>query len=204
MAMRKLITIMLAGSLLSACSPAADTTYKAPDPGLVGNPRFEVREDGKRIATPWLASQHTGVLSFEYTSADEVLTIKRIDEQVWGHLSQRVDGAQLQGKTLEFSAELSGTLDKSYGEPLGPTGLGVIVHGRPADFPRSMPGRSILTTQYSEPALTEGTHEWQRHSIRFEVPPVEQANSIELELFIGLTLGGTLKARGPSLRVVTD
>lgn len=201
--------LAMTAALLSACSPSsttapgAEAVYQAPAPGLIANPQFSTRENGA-IAPPWAAFQHAGVNSYRYSSAQGVLTIQRIDEQVWGHLSQRIDATALQGKTLEFSADLAGTLDTQYGEPLGPTGLQVTVHGKRADQPRSMLGRSILSSHGSEAGMTVGTHEWRRHSVRFEIPSIEEANSIEVEVAIGLTLGGALQVRGPSLHVVSS
>ncbi|MES2817893.1 MAG: hypothetical protein V4812_02775 [Pseudomonadota bacterium] len=196
-------TVLCACSPSSATSPSTDAAQQAPSPGLIENPQFTSRENGS-IAPPWSDFQHAGVHSYTYTSTDGVLTITRIDEQVWGHLSQRIRGATLQGKTVEFSADLAGTLDSQYGEPMGPTGLMVTVHGKRADQPRSMLGLGILSTHASEPGMAVGENDWRRYSVRFKVPPVEEANSIELEVALALTLGGALKVRNPSLQVVSS
>ncbi|MET1080761.1 MAG: hypothetical protein ABWY06_22345 [Pseudomonas sp.] len=198
------VLFSLATLLLCACSPSVGTpAYIAPEPGLIGNPRFESKANKpNKIAEPWLTSQHAGVPSYEFSSLDGVLSIKRVDEQVWAHLAQRIDVSQLHGQTLEFSVELSGTLDQSHGEPLGPTGLGLTLRGKTPDQPRSMPNRAILFNQSSEPGMSVGAQDWQRQSLRFKVPTTEEARDVEAELYIVMTLGGELKARGPSLQVV--
>jgi hypothetical protein len=187
---------------LVACSEAPDSAGGAQtqvDPGLILNPRFEPGDAGVRIAH-WSSSQHAGEPSYEIEGKDGVLVIRRIGKEPWGLVSQRVEASGLAGKQLEFSMELAGELEDTYGPALEPAGLVVQVMGRgAADLP--MMGKRHLLVMTDDPGLPVGKHGWARRSLRFEMP---EARDLELTVGVQMTEGGELRARAPQLRVLED
>lgn len=199
-AMRAPITAILFPILfLAACG-----SYEPPDPGLIANPTFAPEDDAERVGAPWFASQHAGGRSFDTSVSDGVLTIERIGTEPWGHTIQSVPAEELQGRRVEFSVELAGSLqpvDKASetGKTLKgyhDTGLGAVVKGY-RDDPRlrRLLGKTTLETVKSEEPLEPGEHDWRRHRLVFDVPE----NATEIEVQIRLTHNGVLKARGPRL-----
>lgn len=186
---------------IGACGGRAGGEYRAPDPGLLGNPVFASPEGGERIAPPWVATQHAGESSYRMTSRNGVLRIERIGNEPWGQLSQTVSAEGLKGRKVEFSVELSGELEPvedPTGFWSGKTGLSVVINGYPDSGITRHRGKRILESIEMEPGLEPGTVEWRRHSLVFDVP--EKATG--LQVAIRLTLDGVLRARGPRLAAV--
>lgn len=189
------------GLALGGCSASHGDAPTSVDGGVLQDPAFAV--PGETEASPlrhWQFSQHVGEPSYELRFGNGMIRILRTGSQPWGILQQHMHADEWAGKTLEFSAELSGELDDRWGPPMQPTGLTVTVMGfGPQDMP--MMGKRHLLVRESEPGLDAGSHDWQRLAIRFEVP-----EGRELELLVGLLLtrGGELAIRNPSLRVIED
>lgn len=190
--------ILLMFPVLASCDE-----YQPPDPGLLKGPYFSEQPHGENFSSAWAAIQHGGDDSYHMTTSDGVLRIERIGEEPWGQLVQRLSAEDLRGKTLEFSAELSGDLKKIKNPKerlANKTGLGVIVKGFPGSHRLRTLGKSILLTLTSESDLSAGEHDWKRHSIVFTVPE----GATDIQVAIRMTNGGVLKARGPRLLVVED
>lgn len=194
------IRALLLALAVTACSrDAADDDPSAVDPGLIVNPRFETADGGTRPAN-WGISQHAGEPSYEVTASDGVLAIRRIGEEPWGLVSQKLDVTGLAGKKLAFSMDLAGELDESRGPALQPPGLVVRLLGRaPADLP--MLGKRRFLAINEEPGLAAGTHGWSRHELRFEVP---EGRDLELTVGVQMTMDGTLRARAPRLGALDE
>jgi hypothetical protein len=185
----------------SADSEAAPAPGAAQDGGLLKDPAFAMPgELEEHPLQHWHLSQHAGDPSYELRFGGSMIKLLRVGSEPWGVLQQHLDGSDFAGKTLEFSAELAGDLDDDWGPPIQATGLTVTVLGfAPQDVP--MMGKRHLLVRGSDPGLPTGSIDWQRHSIRFEVPVGR-----ELELLVGvmLTRGGELRIRNPSLQVITE
>lgn len=186
-----LITLFISLSATALADQATAETedqWTPPDPGLLKDPTFDARERGERRV--WFESQHAGEKSFEFKAEDGILSITRIGIQPWGIARQTIKIADLAGKTLEFSADVSGEFIESQREKMDGTGLSIkVTQGN---------SRRIMLMEDAEPALSVGTHDWQRQSVRFKVP--EKAGKLQLGIFMGLD--GTLRVRGPSLHIV--
>ncbi|WP_339899222.1 hypothetical protein [uncultured Gilvimarinus sp.] len=210
----QLVGALLLGACVVACergeqdaesdAPVASAPpqpYVAPDAGLIKNPSFS--KVGEKIAS-WSTLQHAGEASFAFAAEGGVLTISRTGAQPWGMVRQRLsrdDTKPLQGKTLEFSAELSASLTGEFGAALDPTGLRVMVKGVKRGAP-AMLGTAILATSEQAIAGTEGEIPWQRYALRFKVPADTEASHVFVELGIMLASGGSLSVRGPVLQEV--
>ncbi len=198
--LRILIINSTLGALIACSSPAQPPespaeTWQPPDPGMLLDPGFVAEVDDRRPA--WGYSQHGGEVSYQFTVADDVLTIERTGPEPWGQATQRIDPAEVVGRLLEFSAELSGTIEATPEEQVQVTGIGVRVMGYPPGLP-VIAGRHIMVVADGEPELGPGTHPWLRQTIRFEVP--EGATDIEVSIRLGMA--GSLRVRAPSLTVV--
>jgi hypothetical protein len=193
--------------MLSACGSQGDSEQEgpsAPPPGLLQNPDFALREDGRTIARPWSFSQHSGERSYDYRVDEGVLSIQRIGSEPWALMAQRLPNDTMEGlvgKTLEFSVDVTADLTDAYGDPMTPTGpqVNVWTHsGDPNPHRRAMAGVTLAITARSPVGLGPGSHPWQRHVIRFQVPE----NVSRIEVSLNMTMGGELRARQPSLIIV--
>lgn len=167
----------------------------APDPGLLIDAHFPSEVDGRQPA--WGFSQHGGDVSYVFSSADGVLSIERTGPEPWGQAVQRVDARDLQGRSVEFSAEISGSFKEDAERQVQATGVGARVLGYPPGIPR-MAGRHIMAFADGAPEIGPGTHPWTRQTLQIDVP--EGATDIEVSIRLGMH--GTLRARGPSLKVL--
>ncbi|WP_151702561.1 hypothetical protein [Nitrincola alkalilacustris] len=182
---------MLAALTLVALPASAEDVPNILDSG------FE--PDGRGgVARPWSTSQHSDHPSYVFSVDDGVLSIRRFDFEPWGQVAQRLDATPFAGKRLEFVVELSGEFDLSYGEPIEPTGISVVLRGLDEDIRYRMLGSQILKTPYASIGEFEGGMEWQPLSLVFDVPPL----ATELEVFVRMSLGGELRARNPRLTLV--
>lgn len=166
------------------------------DGGLVLNPAFERNVDG-RIES-WSFIQHTGEPSYRFETEGETLVIERVGRERWGQAIQTLPAAGLVGRTLEFSAEVSGRLSDQSGAPSSPTGVGVRISGMRPGMPAAL-GVAILSTLPGKPAIGVGDHDWTDQRVVFEVPEA----ATEIQLSLRLTLDGTLRVRNPRLLDVT-
>lgn len=194
----RLVLIALLGASIVAC----EASYRAPDPGLIENPRFLEQAAGKGIKSPWIATLHGGQSSFRFSSEDGVLTVEKFGPEPWGQIAQPISAEALKGRTVEFSVDLAGELGASDGSRVNPwqdqTGLSVLIKGYPEGRPNPMMGKTILVDARTDPGLAPGLHEWRRHSLRFQVPK----GATDIQVAIRMTRNGVLKVRGPSLTVV--
>src|SRR5690606_1278839 len=135
------------------------------------------------------------------TSEGGVVSFARTGSEPWGKLRQVFRGAagrSIQGKAMEFSAEVSGDFGELYGKPVGPTGLGVVIKGKPVGA-NPMFGPVVLFKKTVPVAPPVGKVPWQRYTVAFDVPAVDAAGFIEVELFFLMTYGGVMHVRGPAL-----
>ena len=174
---------------------ATDGGWSAPDPGLLRDVTFDAKESGERQA--WGRSQHAGENSYRFHFESGVLRIERIGPEPWGQVKHRLDAEPLVGRTLEFSAELSGNFSESEQRQISKTGLSVRVLGYKAGIPR-IAGKSILVIAHGVPAIRPNCFGWTPQSVRFDVP--EGATDIEVSIRLGIH--GTLSVRGPRLVVI--
>lgn len=174
-----------------ACLLAAGCQHR-PAGGLLLNPAFERNADGA-IAS-WAFNQHAGERSYLFEIDDETLTIERVGSQPWGQAVQTLPAAGLFGRTLEFSAEVSGRLGDESGAPITPTGLAVRISGLRPGIPAAL-GAAIFSTLPGEPAIGVGDHDWTVQRVVFEVPE----SATEIQLSLRLALDGTLRVRRPRL-----
>lgn len=187
--------------ILPGCSPKVDDV---PPGGLLENPGFEDHEGSGIVARPWSFSQHAGDTSYRVRVEEGVLRIERIGNEPWGQITQQLspeDVAAHTGAIMEFSVDISADLTDEFGEPMSPTGPSVGIWGYADDTPphlRGMLGSSLLLSERSPIDLGPGTHDWQRHVIRFQVPD----NATRLEVAVAMTLGGEIRVRDPHLAVV--
>lgn len=182
---------------------AGASSEKAPSgeivPSLVQDPGF-TEHDGEGHWTHWRLYQHAGDTSYTLSVKDGIATIERVGIEPWGQIRQAMAADALVGKTLEWSVELSGDLNDSYGEPFQATGLWVSVMGFGThDLP--MMGARHLLTLYSDPGLSPGPVAPARQRLRFVVP---EGSELQLEFGVVLTHGGQLHVRAPQLTVVEE
>ena len=171
---------------------ASSQTWTAPDPGLLRDAAFEADQPGQRRA--WSYSQHAGKKSYLFDTVDGVLRIERTGTEPWGMATQRIKAKDLAGRTLEFSAELSGEFPEMTSKPIASTGVVVRVVGYKPDLPRML-GKSNLLVGQGEPGLTGTKYDWPRQHVRFTVP--DGATDIDVSIVLGRP--GQLSARGPQL-----
>lgn len=178
--------VLVIGCMLSAgCQRDADG-------GLLVNPGFDRGPDGAVMA--WAFNQHTGEPSYSFAVDDGKLIIQRVGRERWGQAVQTLPAAGLAGRTLRFSAEISGELSDESGAPSSPTGVGVRISGTRRGMPAAL-GATILSTRSGQPAIGVGAHGWTEQSVVFEVPE----SATEIQLSLRLTLDGTLRVRDPRL-----
>lgn len=204
-----LVFAMLA---LSACSSASDSSVSSDavplvpeqaaeviEPGLIADPQFEVVGDNLPLRH-WRLFQHAGDASFSMDVGAGEVRLRRFGVEPWGTIEQTHSVDSLVGKTLEWSAELSGELGESRGEPFDSSGLSVSVMGFGPNDLMMMGARHLLTLS-SDPPLSTGPVERRRYSIRFVVP---EGSELELKVALQLTRDGELRMRAPSLRVIEE
>lgn len=184
-------------------APAVDEGHAAastPVPGgpeLIVDPQFELAGDHGTLKH-WKLYQHAGDASFSMEIQHGQAFLKRIGVEPWGAIEHTLPADELVGKTLEWSAELSGELGESRGEAFDASGLSVSIMGLgPNDLP--MMGARHLLTLASDPPLSAGPVEPRRYSVRFVVP---EGRDLELKVALQLTRDGDLRMRAPSLRVI--
>jgi hypothetical protein len=163
---------------------------------------FDTHEGTDTLLRPWSFSQHAGEQSYRYTVEGGVLRIQRIGDEPWGMVSQRITQEKLEGlegTTMEFSVDISADLTEDFGEPMFPTGPSVQIWAHSGEenlHLRAMAGTRLVLSERSE--LGPGTHDWQRHTVRFRVPE----HLARLEVNVAMTLGGEIRVRDPHLAVV--
>ncbi|MCP8900648.1 hypothetical protein [Gilvimarinus xylanilyticus] len=175
------------------------SNYIAPDPGFLRNGSFEVSEQGQ--LDYWRLLQHASNTSYEIRATDGVLAIKRTGPEPWGKVRQqfrKVDVEPLQGRTLEFSAEVKTHFTDEYGSAFEPPGLMVLAKGLKAGAPAMM-GASTLVTKKAIVPGDLGEQGWHHFAVKFDLPALEDASYVELEVAFLMTLGGQMQIRGPAL-----
>lgn len=200
----KVIVVLIVGLLGVACNESAPkevVPYVAPSPGLLANSEFVLSSAGRMDS--WVLTQHTGAPSYALDSQDGVASIERIDKEPWGLLKQvfrHKSTKSLQGKKLEFSADISGEFSPAFGVPFTASGLGVRVRAMPAQGASSMFADPDLIFDELVPVkVAIGALPWSRYRVQFDVPPESEASFVEIEVFFQMTYGGTMQIRGPAL-----
>lgn len=194
--------MVLLGVCFVGCDQKAEAPYVMPSAGLIQNQTFTM--DGAGRLLNWNTLQHAGARSYSISSLNQVLTLERIGDEPWGAVSQsfkRKNLKALLGKTLEFSADISGSFTDEYGEPIKPVSLSVLVEGFPRGAKRML-GAQTLFSKNVPITSSPATLGWQRHYIRFDMPAEKGVEVTAVELLFMTTLGGVMKVRGPSLLIV--
>lgn len=201
---------------LSACSNASESVDSVPPttevtpsteatppaavaPGLIKDPEFAVA-GVEQALKHWQLRQHAGDASYSLEVKEGWVVLKRIGVEPWGSIGQTFEVAELAGKTLEWSAELTGEIGEARGEAFDATGLSVEVSGfAPGDLP--MMGARTLLALSTEPPMQAGPVTQQRYSLRFQIP---QGTDQRLKVAVQLTRDGELRMRAPSLQVIEE
>ncbi len=178
--------------LLSAGCRSDSDGADSRDGGLLLNPAFERGADG--FVASWAFGQHAGERSYSFDIDADTLVIERVGPEPWGQAMQTLPATGIAGRTLEFSAEISGVFSDQSGAPLSPTGLGVRINGRRPGLPAALDD-AILSTRHGAPAIGAGDHGWTIQRVVFEVPEI----ATEIQLSFRLALDGTLRVRNPRL-----
>jgi hypothetical protein len=178
---------------LAGCQPDADGGRPANGSNLLADPEFAVDKTGPDAV--WRLSQHAGPRSYEWAVDEGVLSVTRIGPEPWGQATQSIPAADLVGRTLVFSAELSGNLAADSAETVERTGIGVRVRGTSPDVPAMLGPSAIQLSATGAPALPPGKLDWSEQRVEFRVP--EGAEEVEVAIRLGT--GGTLRARNPRL-----
>ena len=186
------IVLATAACLFSAGCHSDNSGEVDSDGGLLVNPAFERGVDGAIMG--WAFNQHAGERSYRFDTDGGTLIIERVGRERWGQAVQTLSAAGLAGRTLEFSAEVSGELGDEAGAPSSPTGVGVRISGMRPGMPAAL-GVAILSTFPGEPAIGVGDHDWTVQSVVFDVPDT----ATEIQLSFRLTLDGKLRVRNPRL-----
>lgn len=179
------LSLLVGGLLLAGCR-------HGPEGGLLLNPAFERGPDGAVVS--WAFNQHSGEPSYSFTVDQGTLIIQRVGRERWGQAIQTLPAAGLAGRTLAFSADISGDLGDESGAPSSPTGVGVRISGMRRGMPAAL-GVAILSTHPGRPEIGVGKHDWTEQRVVFEVPE----SATEIQLSLRLTLDGTLRVRNPRL-----
>ena len=179
------IALIMAFLLLAGCGNDSEQN-------LLLNPAFERDADGE-IAS-WSFNQHTGERSYLFEIDGDTLVIERVGRERWGQAIQTLPATGLAGRTLEFSAEVSGRFGDQSGAPTSPTGVGVRISGVRPGMPAAL-GAAILSSLSGAPPIGVGQHSWTVQRVVFEVPDA----ATEIQLSLRLTLDGTLRVRKPRL-----
>lgn len=139
----------------------------------------------------WRYSQHAGDKSFEYSARDGVLTFEKVGSESWGLLTQRVDTEELDGKRVEYSAELKLDLD----DPIEAHGFG---YGGGLSLLAKTNNRVVLDSSLDhEPHM--GVHDWQEVRVVIDLP--KGISSLRVGFLH--QAGGKYQVRNPSLHTVT-
>jgi len=183
----------LTALLLTACGRGSDnrTSCDYTSGNLLADPGFSTLGEPHR-SRAWHYSQHAGDKAFEYSASDGILTFERVGSESWGLLTQRVETDEIEGKRVEYSAELK--LDLSV--PTDTHGFG---YGGGLSLLARANNRVLLDSSLDhEPHM--GVHDWQAVSIITEVP--KGTNFLRVGFLH--QAGGKYQARNPALRTVGD
>lgn len=177
--------------------------YVAPSAGLIKNQQFALDDRG-RLAS-WVLIQHSSTIpSYKADGGNGTLSLARIGEEPWGFIRQSIGrkrSKNLQGKTLEFSAEIAGDFTGEYGVPINAAGLSVLIKGFPEGANRLLGARNLFS-ELVPVTLEPGSFGWERYAVSFSVPAGDGVYISTIELSFIMTLGGVMKIRGPSLVVI--
>lgn len=161
---------------------------------------FETDERGQ-LAGGWRSAQHSSDASYEFSTQNGELSIRRTGDEPWGQVTLQLDPRPLAGQELEFSVEVAGDFRFDHeGLSLGPPGIEVIAEGRSADLRQRMMGSQTLLSESQSWDVAEGAYDWTPLALRFVVP--ETAS--RLRVAVTMTLGGELRVRNPRLVPVSD
>lgn len=189
----KLIAAGLMALLLAACGQQGSGEGGCEYAGgnLLDDPEFLTLMEPMR-SRAWHYSQHAGEKSFDYSAGSGVLTFERVGSESWGLLAQRVEPGGLQGKRVEFSAELKLDLkvpDDTHGFGYG-GGLSLLAKQN---------NRVVVTSSLEhEPHM--GVHDWQAVRIVADLP--EGISYLRVGFLH--QAGGTFQVRNPALRAVAE
>jgi len=189
------LAVLLAGPL--ACAGGADDSTDRYQPGWVRNAEFGVDEDGQ--IGEWVFSHHANHGSYRWTSAQGVLAVERIGPEPWGKAFQMHEVSQWVGRTVEFSAELSGELRTGEQPVITPSGISLQIHGLPSGGHRLL-GQTVLQVVEGQPELPGGAFDFQPQRLQVTIPD----GARELEIIVQLGHYGILRARRLSLTPIDD
>jgi hypothetical protein len=177
--------------LLTACGQGVNdgTTCEYASENLLEDPGFSTLMEPMR-SRGWHYSQHAGENSFEYRATDGILTFEKVGSESWGLLAQRIDSNDLQGRRVEYSAELKLELS----DPVDTHGFG---YGGGLSLLAKANNRVVLQSSLDhEPHM--GVHDWQAVRIIADLP--EDIGYLRVGLLH--QAAGIYQARNPALRIV--
>lgn len=161
---------------------------------VLADPQFSALDASSKERF-WRYSQHAKNISFSYDATDGTLTFIKTGAEPWALLSQALDAEALQGKRVEFSANLKLDLSEPNDAHVLGYGGGLALLGRQVDENGSK--IRLSSSLKHEPRM--GNHDWQRVTVVEDVPKRIS------HLYAGFLhrAGGTIQVRDPALRVVT-
>ncbi|MDB4476473.1 hypothetical protein N9052_02715 [bacterium] len=178
-----------------ASATAADST-PVPCQYVSGNLLSDTRFDTlhlPKMQQAWRYSQHSGEPSFSYDVNAGTLIFSRTGHEPWANLVQSVETSNLDGKRVEFSAEIRLRLSvPKQGRKIQSTpSAGLIIVAKKGN-------RTVARARLDrEPEMSK--HNWQRLSIIADIPK----GTNYLHVGFNHKAGGTIEARDPALRIVT-
>lgn len=134
----------------------------------------------------WRYLQHTGEVSFDFSSEEGVLEITRTARQPWMLLKQQLKNPEFAGATIRFTADLKGEL---------PTSPQIHAFEHKAGLYIKL-GKSRAELAPHEP--NKETFDWQSVSLERTLPP----GVTKIEVGFVHQAGGTLWTRSPELVIV--
>ena len=141
----------------------------------------------------WRYSQHSGEPSFSYDVNEGTLIFTRTGHEPWANLSQSVETSNLDGKRIEFSAEIKLRLSapKQGRKTQSTPSAGLFIAAKKG-------ARTVARARLDrEPEMSNNN--WQRLSVIADSP--EGTNY--LQVGFNHKAGGSIEARDPALRIVT-
>jgi hypothetical protein len=186
-----LTAVAVTALLLTACGQGVndETTCDYASENLLEDPGFSTLMEPIRSRS-WHYSQHAGDKSFAYAASDGILTFEKVGSESWGLLAQPIDTKNLEGRRVEYTAELK--LDLS--DPVDTHGFG---YGGGLSLLARANNRVVLHSSLDhEPHM--GVHDWQAVRIVADLP--EGISYLRIGLLH--QAGGMYQARNPALRIV--
>ena len=161
---------------------------------LLADPEFSTLDSSWQEQS-WRYSQHSKDISFSYGAEEGILNFMKVGREPWALLVQDIKAEAVEGKRVEFSADLK--LDLSEPEDAHALGYGggltLLAKQNYED------GYNIVLSSKLKHEPHMGSHDWQRVSV------VEDFPKHISYMYAGFLhqAGGGMQVRNPALRIVT-